>query len=58
MKDNLKGRCLHSKEDPIYVFPEIKLRGTSPNFYLQLSVSDLYIPTIGPPILHEFFHSR
>jgi hypothetical protein len=31
MKDNLKGRCLHCKEDPISVFPEIKLRGTSPN---------------------------
>ena len=36
---------------PIYVFPELKLRGLLPNFYIHGSVSDLYIPTIGPPIL-------
>jgi hypothetical protein len=27
-----------------YVFPEIKLCGLSPNFYIHISVSDLYIP--------------
>jgi hypothetical protein len=27
------------------------LRGLSPNFYIDVSVSDLYIPTIGLPIL-------
>jgi hypothetical protein len=32
----------------IYVFPEMKLRGLVPNFYIHVSVSDLYIPTIGP----------
>ncbi len=41
---------LHYKEDSIYVCPEIKLRGLSPNFYIQIYASDLYIPTIGPPI--------
>jgi hypothetical protein len=29
----------------------MKLRGLVPNFHIQVSVSDLYIPTIGPPIL-------
>ncbi len=37
---------LHCKEDPIYVFPGMKLRGFVPNFYIYVSVSDLYIPTI------------
>ncbi len=41
----------HCKEVPIYVFPEIKLCGLFPNFHIPVSVSDLYIPTIGPPIL-------
>ncbi len=37
--------CLtHCKENPIYVFPEKKLRGLIPNLYIHLSVSDLYIP--------------
>jgi hypothetical protein len=31
--------------------PEMKLRGLVPNFHIHVSVSDLYIPTIGPPIL-------
>ncbi len=42
---------LHCKEDPIYVLPEMKLRGLVPIFHIHVSVSDLYIPTIGPPIL-------
>ncbi len=29
----------------------MKLRGLVPNFHIQVSVSDLYIPTIGSPIL-------
>jgi hypothetical protein len=29
----------------------MKLRGLSPNSYIYVSVSDLYIPTIGLPIL-------
>jgi hypothetical protein len=35
----------------MYVFPEKELRGLSPNFHIHVSVSDLCIPTIGPPII-------
>jgi hypothetical protein len=31
----------------------MKLRGLGPNFYIHVSVSDLYIPTIGQHILLE-----
>ncbi len=34
----------------IYVFLEKELRGLSPNFHIHVSVSDLYVPRIGPPI--------
>jgi hypothetical protein len=37
------------KRNSTYIFPEKELRGLSPNFYIHVSVSDLYIPTIGPP---------
>jgi hypothetical protein len=33
------------------IFPEMKLRGLGTNSYIPVSVSDLYIPTIGLPIL-------
>jgi hypothetical protein len=33
------------------IIPEKELRGHSPNSYIHVSVSDLYIPTIGLPIL-------
>ncbi len=45
-----RKQMLHCKEISIYVFPEKKLRGLSPNFHIHVSVSDLSIPTIGPPI--------
>ena len=35
------------------IFPEKEYRGVSPNFHIHASVSDLYIPTIGLPILRE-----
>ncbi len=35
------------------IFPENEYRGLSPNFHIHTSVSDLYIPTIGLPILLE-----
>ena len=35
------------------IFPEKEYRGLSPNFHIHASVSDLYIPTIGVPILLE-----
>ncbi len=44
---------LHCKEDTIEVFPEMKLRVHVPNFYINVSVSDLYIPTICPPNLMQ-----
>jgi hypothetical protein len=33
------------------LFPEKELRSHSPNFHFQVSLSDLYIPTIDLPIL-------
>ncbi len=42
---------IHCKEDSICVFPEIKLRSFVPNFHIKTSVSNLYIPSISPPIL-------
>ncbi len=33
------------------MFPEKELRGFSPNFHIHVSVSYLYISTIGRPIL-------
>jgi hypothetical protein len=41
----------HITENSKKIFPEKELRGLSPNFYIHVSVSDLYNPTIGLPIL-------
>jgi hypothetical protein len=41
---------MHCKEILIYVIPGKELRGLNPNFNICVSVSDLYIPRIGPPI--------
>ncbi len=43
---------MYCNENPSYVFPEKELRGLSPNFHIHVSwtVSDLYIPRIGPLI--------
>ncbi len=41
----------HCTANPIYVFPEKKLCGLVPNSNIHVSVSDLYIPWIGLPIL-------
>ncbi len=35
------------------IFPEKEYRGLSPNFHIHLSVSELYIPTMGLPVLLE-----
>jgi hypothetical protein len=43
-------RGIHCTENPIYVFPEMKLRGLVPNSYIHVSVSGLYIPRIHMPI--------
>ncbi len=42
------GIKAHCNENPISVFQEKELRGLSLNFHIQVSVSDLYIPRIGP----------
>jgi hypothetical protein len=31
------------------IFPEKEYRGLSPNFHIHVSVSELYIPTMGLP---------
>jgi hypothetical protein len=41
---------MYCAENPIYVFPEMKLRGLVPNSHIHVSVSNLYIPRIGLPI--------
>jgi hypothetical protein len=33
------------------IFPKKGLHGLSPNFHIHVTVNDLYIPTIGLPIL-------
>jgi hypothetical protein len=38
-----------STDNPIYVFPEMKLRGLVPNSYIHVSVRELYIPRISLP---------
>jgi hypothetical protein len=43
-----KRHCSVSCENSKHIFPEMKLRDLIPNLYLNVSVSDLYIPTIGP----------
>ena len=35
------------------IFPEKEYRGLSPNFHIHVSVSELYIPTMGLPVLLE-----
>jgi hypothetical protein len=35
------------------IFPEKEYRGLSPNFHFHVSVSELYIPTMGLPFLLE-----
>jgi hypothetical protein len=41
---------MQCSENPIYVFLFWELRGLSPNFHFHVSVSDSYIPRIGPHI--------
>jgi hypothetical protein len=44
---------LHCNENPIYVFPEKELIGLRPIAHIHVSVSDLYIPRIGPHIVQQ-----
>ena len=45
------AKILQYTEKSKHIFPEKKLRGRSPNSYIHVSVDDLYIPTIGLPIM-------
>jgi hypothetical protein len=45
----------HSTENLKQIFPEKELCGISPNFHIHVSVRDLYIPTMGLPILLQEF---
>jgi hypothetical protein len=40
-------------ENSIQIFPEKEYRGPSPNFHIHMSVSELYIPSMGLPFLLE-----
>ncbi len=44
---------MHCNENPIYVFLFWELRSLSPNFHIHVSVSNLYIPRIGPHISYS-----
>ncbi len=43
----------HCNENTIFVFLFWELRVLSPNFHIHVSVSDLYIPRIGPHIFQQ-----
>jgi hypothetical protein len=50
----LHGQLLYARhytENLKQIFLEKELCGLSPNFHIYVSVSDLYIPTIGLPFL-------
>ncbi len=44
----LSPRSCHCNENLISVFLFWELHGLIPNFHIHVSVSDLYIPRIGP----------
>jgi hypothetical protein len=46
-----KAMVLHCTENLKQIFLKMKLRCLIPNSCIHVSVSDLYIPTISPPIL-------
>ncbi len=47
---NWAGKCTATKIPFVKVFLVWELRGLSPNFHINVSASDLYIPKIGPHI--------
>ncbi len=51
----INSASLHCKENTNYVILFWELHGLSPNFHIHMSVSDLYIPRIGP---HTVFPCR
>jgi hypothetical protein len=56
LNDREKARCALQRQNTEFskqIFPEKEYRGLVPNFHIHASVSDLYISTIGLPILLE-----
>ncbi len=43
----------HNNESSKKILPEKETPGLSPNFHIHVSVSELYIPTMGLPVLLE-----
>jgi hypothetical protein len=43
----------HCNGNSVYMFLFWELRGLSSNFHIHMSVSDLYIPRIGPHISYS-----
>jgi hypothetical protein len=41
---------MHCNGNSVYIFLFWELRGLNPNFHIHVSVSDLYVPRIGPHI--------
>jgi hypothetical protein len=50
----------HCTKNSKQIFPEMKLLGIVPNFYIHVSVSDLHIPIIGlqTQTWAKFFNSK
>ncbi len=46
--DNYRKLQMHCTESSKKIFPDLKLCGLVHNFYIHVSVTDLYIATIGP----------
>ena len=49
---------MHCTENSKQIFPEMKLHSLVPNFYIYVSVSDCYIPTIGPQTQYSKIDGR
>ncbi len=49
----MDDRQVHCNGNSIYIFLFWELRGLSPNLHIYVSVSDLYIPRIGPHISYS-----
>ena len=45
---DVRNSNVHCTENSKHIFPGMKLHGLVPNFYIHVSVSDLYIPAVRP----------
>ncbi len=51
---NLRGALQRKNAENLkQIFPEKEYWGLTPNFHIHVSVSELYIPTMGLPVLLE-----